>query len=82
MLDAIRDGLKRGEKVAISGFGTFATGRREARRGRNPRTGEAVQIAASSTVRFKPGKGLKDAVGGDGAQRVCRTRQRHLGEAS
>jgi DNA-binding protein HU-beta len=67
VLDAIRDGLKRGEKVAISGFGSFEAARREARRGRNPRTGETVEIAASTAVRFKPGKGLKDALNGGGA---------------
>ena len=66
VLAAIRDGLKRGEKVAISGFGSFEPARREARRGRNPRTGEAVEIAASTVVRFKPGKGLKDALNGGG----------------
>jgi DNA-binding protein HU-beta len=67
LLDAIRDGLKRGEKVAISGFGSFEAARREARQGRNPRTGEAVEVPASTTVRFKPGKGLKDALNGGGA---------------
>jgi DNA-binding protein HU-beta len=66
VLDAIRDGLKRGEKVGISGFGVFETARREARQGRNPRTGEAVEIAASTTIKFKPGKGLKDALNGSG----------------
>jgi len=60
----VRDGLKRGEKVAISGFGSFGTARREAREGRNPRTGAKVPVAASTTVRFKPGKGLKDALNG------------------
>ena len=64
VLDAIRDGLKRDGKVAISGFGTFETRRREAREGRNPRTGEPVRVAASTTVKFRPGKGLKDAVNG------------------
>ena len=67
VLDAIRDGLKRGEKVGISGFGSFEAARREARRGRNPQTGEQVQVPASTSVRFKPGKGLKDALNGGGA---------------
>jgi DNA-binding protein HU-beta len=67
VLDAIRDGLKRGEKVAISGFGSFEPSRREARQGRNPRTGEAVEIAASTAIKFRPGKGLKDALNGGGA---------------
>jgi DNA-binding protein HU-beta len=66
VLDAIRDGLERGEKVGISGFGSFEAARREARQGRNPRTGEAVEVAASTSVRFKPGKGLKEALNGGG----------------
>jgi DNA-binding protein HU-beta len=64
LLAAIRDGLRRDGKVAITGFGSFETARREAREGRNPRTGAKVQIAASTTVKFRPGKGLKDAVNG------------------
>ena len=64
VVDAIRDGLKRDGKVAIAGFGSFETVRRAAREGRNPRTGEPVQVAASTTVKFKPGKGLKDALNG------------------
>ncbi len=67
VLDAIRDGLRRGEKVGISGFGSFEAARREARQGRNPRTGEAVEIAASTTIKFKPGKGLRGALNGGGA---------------
>ena len=64
LFELVRDGLRRGEKVAITGFGSFETARREAREGRNPRTGEPVRVAASTTVRFKPGKGLKDALNG------------------
>ena len=64
VVDAIRDGLKRDGKVAITGFGSFEAARREAREGRNPRTGAKVRVAASTTVRFKPGKGLKDALNG------------------
>ena len=64
MLAAIRDGLLRDGKVAIAGFGSFETARREAREGRNPRTGRPVQVAASTTVKFRPGKGLKDALNG------------------
>ena len=64
VLDAIRDGLKRDGKVAITGFGSFEAAHREAREGRNPRTGEPVRVAASTTVKFKPGKGLKDALNG------------------
>ena len=64
VVDAIRDGLKRDGKVAITGFGSFETAHREAREGRNPRTGKPVQVAAPTTVKFKPGKGLKDALDG------------------
>ena len=59
---AIEAALKGGEEVRLVGFGTFATAKREATTGRNPRTGEEIQIAASTNVRFKAGKGLKDAV--------------------
>ena len=61
---AVRDGLERDGKVAIAGFGSFETARREAREGRDPRTAEPVQVAASTTVKFRPGKGLEDAVNG------------------
>ena len=49
-------------KVRLSGFGTFSTTQRKARKGRNPRTGESIKIKASSTVKFKPAKALKDSV--------------------
>lgn len=54
--------LKNGEEVSIMGFGTFSTKERAARTGRNPRTGESIEIAASRTPSFKPGKALKDAL--------------------
>ena len=54
--------LKRGESVALIGFGTFSTGKRAARVGRNPRTGEAIKIPARKTVKFSAGTGLKKAV--------------------
>ena len=54
--------LKTGQKVQITGFGTFETRQRSARMGRNPRTGERIQIPASVNPAFKAGKGLKDAV--------------------
>ena len=54
--------LKGGGKVQITGFGTFETRKRGARTGRNPRTGEKIQIAASTAPAFKPGKGLKDSI--------------------
>ena len=62
LLDTIRDGLKRGEKVAFSGFGTFETTQREARQGRNPRTGEAVKIAAKKVLKFEAAKAMKESL--------------------
>jgi DNA-binding protein HU-beta len=53
---------KKGGEVRLVGFGTFSTSKRKAGKGRNPRTGEEIKIPASTTVRFKAGKGLKDAV--------------------
>lgn len=54
--------LQRGEKVQVTGFGTFETRHRKARMGRNPQTGEKIRISASTAVSFRAGKGLKDAV--------------------
>jgi DNA-binding protein HU-beta len=55
--------LKKKEgKVTLVGFGTFSKVRRKARKGRNPQTGEAIKIKASNSVRFKPGKTLKDSI--------------------
>ena len=62
VLEVITDSLKKGEAVTLVGFGTFSTRRREARTGRNPRTGETIQIGASNLAVFKAGKGLKDAL--------------------
>ncbi|MGE3774542.1 MAG: HU family DNA-binding protein [Gammaproteobacteria bacterium] len=61
-LDAIARALKQGDQVSIVGFGTFAKKSRPARTGRNPKTGEAIEIAAANVPVFKPGKGLKDAL--------------------
>jgi DNA-binding protein HU-beta len=58
----IQDELAKGEKVSLIGFGNFEVRERAARKGRNPQTGEEIQIAASKVPAFKPGKGLKDAV--------------------
>ena len=60
--DTIAAQLAAGEKVQVTGFGIFEVKEREARVGRNPLTGEAIQIAASRTPAFKPGKALKDSV--------------------
>ena len=60
MFDEMVAALKEGDKVNISGFGTFAVSARKARTGRNPKTGESIQIAASKSAKFKAGKSLKD----------------------
>ncbi|MCL2866180.1 MAG: HU family DNA-binding protein [Clostridia bacterium] len=62
VFDALTDALKAGEKVQVVGFGTFEVKCRPARSGRNPRSGEPLQIAASKSPVFKAGKALKDAV--------------------
>lgn len=62
VFDAITGVLKRGDEVRLVGFGTFSVSKRKASTGRNPRTGEPMQIKASAQPKFKPGKGLKDAV--------------------
>ncbi|KTR84934.1 DNA-binding protein HU-beta [Novosphingobium fluoreni] len=62
VFDAISDALKKGEEVRLVGFGTFSVAKRKASTGRNPRTGEAMEIKASSQPKFKAGKVLKDAV--------------------
>lgn len=62
VFDSIANALRDGDTVSLVGFGTFSVGSRAARTGRNPRTGEAIAIAASKNPRFKAGKGLKDAV--------------------
>ena len=62
VLDGITHALKKGDEVRLVGFGTFLVSRRAASTGRNPRTGEPIEIKASAQPKFKPGKGLKDAV--------------------
>ena len=62
VFDTISAALKRGDEVRLVGFGTFTCSRRKASTGRNPRTGEPMQIKASSQPKFRPGKVLKDAV--------------------
>ncbi|HBB76532.1 MAG: DNA-binding protein [Candidatus Levybacteria bacterium RIFOXYA1_FULL_41_10] len=61
-LNGIRDSLKKGEKVVITGFGTFSVRNREERPGRNPKTGEKITIAARKAPGFTPGKTLKRAI--------------------
>jgi DNA-binding protein HU-beta len=60
VFDAITSALKSGDEVRLVGFGTFTVAERAASEGRNPRTGEPIQIAASRVPKFKAGKGLKD----------------------
>lgn len=59
----IAEALRTGDKVQITGFGSFETKKREARKGRNPRTGKEIDIAASTSAAFKIGKRLKDMLG-------------------
>lgn len=62
ILDEITNALSREETVSLIGFGTFSLRQRAARKGKNPQTGAEIDIAASTSVGFKPGKALKDAV--------------------
>jgi DNA-binding protein HU-beta len=62
LVSAIKTSLKKGEMVTLVGFGTFYVGKRQARTGRNPRTGEALKIAAAKIPKFRAGKALKDAI--------------------
>lgn len=61
-LDAIKAALKKNDSVTLVGFGTFKVGKRAARTGRNPRTGEEIKIKAAKVPKFSAGKALKDAV--------------------
>lgn len=61
-VETVTDVLVSGDKLIIPGFGTFEVGERAARTGRNPQTGEPIQIAAARVAKFKVGKALKDAV--------------------
>ncbi len=62
MVDSVTDALKEGDQVVLVGFGTFSVKERAARTGRNPQTGEPIEIAAAKVPSFKAGKALKDAV--------------------
>ena len=61
-VDSITSSLRKGERVALIGFGTFAVSQRRARNGRNPRTGATIKIKAAKVPKFRAGKALKDAV--------------------
>ena len=60
--DVVAEELKKGEKIQLVGFGTFEVSERAARTGRNPQTGEEMNIAASKAPKFKAGKALKDSI--------------------
>ncbi|MCQ6266036.1 HU family DNA-binding protein [Fictibacillus sp. WQ 8-8] len=62
VFEAIAETLKEGDKVQLIGFGNFEVRERAARKGRNPQTGQEIEIAASKVPAFKPGKALKDAL--------------------
>jgi DNA-binding protein HU-beta len=62
LLETVTSALKRGDEVRLVGFGNFSVTRRKASTGRNPRTGEPIQIQSSAQPKFRPGKMLKDAV--------------------
>jgi DNA-binding protein HU-beta len=61
-VESITGALKNGDSVSLIGFGTFYVGERAARTGRNPRTGKTLEIKAAKSPKFRPGKGLKDAL--------------------
>ena len=61
-IGAVQTTLKKGGAVSLVGFGTFTVGKRAARLGRNPRTGDAIKIKAAKVPKFRPGKALKDAL--------------------
>ncbi|AEI80170.1 HU family DNA-binding protein [Cupriavidus taiwanensis] len=61
-LDSIKKAVAKGDSVTLVGFGSFSAGKRAARTGRNPRTGETIKIPAAKTVKFSAGQGFKDAV--------------------
>jgi DNA-binding protein HU-beta len=61
---AITQAMKQGDSVSLVGFGTFAVGKRAARTGRNPKTGDVIKIKAAKVPKFRPGKGMKDEING------------------
>jgi DNA-binding protein HU-beta len=62
LIDAVTRTLKKGDKLALVGFGTFSVGKRKARTGRNPQTGATIKIPARKVPRFSAGKTLKDSI--------------------
>jgi DNA-binding protein HU-beta len=68
-IEAVKAGLKKGDKIQLIGFGSFATVKREARKGVNPQTKKPIKIAAKKVAKFVPGKELKDMVNGTTAKK-------------
>jgi DNA-binding protein HU-beta len=64
VVGSVKDALQKGDKVSIVGFGTFGVATRKARKGRNPKTGQEIKIAAKKSPKFTPGKNLKEIVNG------------------
>jgi DNA-binding protein HU-beta len=62
IIESIQKGLKEGKSITLVGFGSFSVQKREAREGRNPRTGETIKIAASKNPKFRAGKTFKEAI--------------------
>ncbi len=62
MIGGVKATLKKNNSVSLVGFGTFSVSKRQARTGRNPRTGAAIKIKSAKVPKFRPGKGLKDAL--------------------
>lgn len=62
LVDSVQEALSKGDSVTLVGFGTFSVMSRAARKGRNPQTGREIFIPASKTPKFKPGKGLRQAI--------------------
>ena len=62
LIDSVTEGLSNGDRIALVGFGSWSVEQRDARIGRNPRTGDEIQIAAKKVVKFKAGAGLSNAV--------------------
>jgi len=63
-IEAVKKTVKKGDKLGLVGFGTFSSGKRKARTGRNPQTGATIKIAAKKTIKFKAGKEFSDFVNG------------------
>ena len=71
ILNEIKSALQKGDRVALTPFGSFVVRSRKAREGRNPKTGEKIKIAARKVPAFVAGKSLKDAIGGGGTRKAA-----------